>query len=223
MLNVDKIRANFPALASGAVYFDNPGGTQVAQEALQRMQHYLQYTNANHGGAFRTSRDSDATVAEARSALADFLNAARPEEIVFACSAYKFFGPHLGILYGKYALLDQLTAYKVRPASNEPPHKFETGTQSFEAIAGTLSALEIGFDEGLAHLIYAGADMLVMPSMFELCGLSQMIALKYGTVPIVRAIGGLVDTVFVRVHLSQVRAGPDRREERNYDRPCGMR
>lgn len=47
MLNVDKIRAHFPALASGMAYFDNPGGTQVAQEALQRMQHYLQHTNAN--------------------------------------------------------------------------------------------------------------------------------------------------------------------------------
>ena len=58
--------------------------------------------------------------------------------------------------------------------------------------------LEIGFEEGLAHLIYAGADMLVMPSLFEPCGLSQMIALKYGTVPIVRATGGLVDTVFDR-------------------------
>ena len=43
--------------------------------------------------------------------------------------------------------------------------------------------LEIGFDEGLAHLIYAGADMMVMPSLFEPCGLSQMIGLKYGTVP----------------------------------------
>jgi starch synthase len=60
--------------------------------------------------------------------------------------------------------------------------------------------LEIGFDEALAHLIYAGADMLAMPSLFEPCGLAQMIALKYGTVPIVRAIGGLVDTVFDRDH-----------------------
>jgi starch synthase len=56
--------------------------------------------------------------------------------------------------------------------------------------------LEIGYDEELAHLIYAGADMLVVPSMFEPCGLTQMIALRYGAVPIVRAVGGLKDTIF---------------------------
>jgi starch synthase len=58
--------------------------------------------------------------------------------------------------------------------------------------------LELGFDVELAHRIYAGADMLVMPSNFEPCGLVQMIALKYGTVPIVRAVGGLADTVVDR-------------------------
>jgi len=272
MLNIDLIRSHIPALSSGAVFFDNPGGTQIAREVLERMQQYYLHTNANHGGAFKTSQGSDAVVAEARQAMADFLNAARPEEIIFgqnmtsltfhisrslarllqpgdeivvtrldhdanvapwlliaedrgckvrwvsfntedctlnmqeleqqinertkivavgyasnavgtindvkcitqlahnvgafcfidavqyaphkpidvqeldcdflACSAYKFFGPHTGIFYGKYALLDQLTAYKVRPSGSLPPDKFETGTQSFESIAGLLGALD---------------------------------------------------------------------------------
>jgi starch synthase len=60
--------------------------------------------------------------------------------------------------------------------------------------------LELGFSPELAHLIYAGADLVVVPSMFEPCGLAQLIALKYGTVPVVRHIGGLVDTVHDREH-----------------------
>jgi cysteine desulfurase family protein (TIGR01976 family) len=272
MFDLNQIRSQFPALFSGAIFLDNPGGTQVAQQSLARLTDYLVRTNANHEGAFKTSRESDAMVAAARSAVADFLNARRPEEIVFGqnmtsltlhisrslartlnagdeivvtrldhdaniapwmliaedrgctlrwvdfdpedctwsiealkaqlspktklvaigyasnavgtinpvaeavqvahdvgalvyidavqyaphgpidvqaldcdfltCSAYKFFGPHTGILYGKYDLLDQLKAYKVRPAHNEPPHKFETGTQSFESIAAVHGALE---------------------------------------------------------------------------------
>ncbi len=272
MLDPALIRPHFPALAQNAIFLDNPGGTQVAQRAMERMEHYLLHTNANHGGVYRTSRDSDAVVAETRSAIADFINATRPEEIIFGqnmtsltlhmsrslartlkagdeivvtrldhdanispwlliardcgcqvrwvdfdpqdctwdveavnqqissrtrivavglasnavgtinpvhevaelahrvgalcfvdavqyaphgpidvqaldCdflvwSAYKCFGPHLGILYGKYDLLNRLTAYKVRPAGDDPPYKFETGTQGFEAIAGTLGALE---------------------------------------------------------------------------------
>ena len=59
-----------------------------------------------------------------------------------ACSAYKFYGPHIGILYGRYDLLDELMAYKVRPASDKLPWKFETGTPSFEGISGVLGALE---------------------------------------------------------------------------------
>ncbi|MGB9187122.1 MAG: glycogen synthase [Methylovirgula sp.] len=58
--------------------------------------------------------------------------------------------------------------------------------------------LELHFDAELAHLVYAGADLLVVPSHYEPCGLVQMIAQKYGTVPIVRAVGGLADTVFDR-------------------------
>jgi starch synthase len=56
-------------------------------------------------------------------------------------------------------------------------------------------AVRIGFDEGLAHRIEAGADAFVMPSRFEPCGLNQMYSLRYGTIPIVRAVGGLDDTV----------------------------
>ncbi|WNH08705.1 glycogen synthase [Thalassobellus suaedae] len=59
---------------------------------------------------------------------------------------------------------------------------------------GTYNAF-IGYDEKLSHIIYAGADFLLMPSRVEPCGLNQMYALRYGTIPIVRSIGGLKDTV----------------------------
>jgi glycogen synthase len=60
--------------------------------------------------------------------------------------------------------------------------------------------LEIGYREELAHLIYAGADLPIVPSKCEPCGLAPLIAMRYGTVPVVRATGGIIDTVFGRDH-----------------------
>lgn len=271
-LDADLVRPHFPALSPNVVFFDNPGGTQVPHQVIDRMLEYLVTKNANHGGAFPTSQASDALVEESRAAAADFLNAAHAEEIVFGAnmttltmamsrslgrelqpgdeivvtrldhdaniapwqlmaedrnfvirwldfdvedctlrldqlegllssrtrlvavgyasnavgtinpvtriielahqagalayvdavqfaphgpidvqalgcdflvvSAYKFFGPHAGILYGRKEHLQRLKAYKVRPAPEEPPGKFETGTGNFEAIAGVLGAFD---------------------------------------------------------------------------------
>lgn len=271
-LNLPVIRRQFPALDRPAIFFDNPGGTQIARPSLDRITRYLLECNANHEGAFETSKKSDAVLDEAHAAMADFYNASSPEEIVFGnnmttltlhmsrslsrdwkagdeivttrldhdanvtpwtlaaqdrgvtvnwvdfdmedgtlkldqlekvlerkpklvavgyasnslgtinpvtrivrmareagaltyvdavqyaphgpidvqelgcdflvSSAYKFFGPHTGILFGKRNLLEELFAYKVRPATNKIPGKFETGTQNHEGIAGTLGAIE---------------------------------------------------------------------------------
>ncbi len=282
--NVDEIRSHFPSLASGAIFFDNPGGTQVPQEVIDAVSNYYKTSNSNTHGAFATSQRTDAVIAEARAALADFLNARSPSEIVFgpnmttltfsisraigrlldegdeiivtrldhdadvapwlaleergavirwvdihaddctldmadfekhlstktkvvavggasnavgsvndlktiiplahmagalvfidavhfaphepidvqdldcdllACSVYKFYGPHLGVLYGKSDLLNRLQPYKVRPSGNQPPDKFETGTANHEGIAGARAAIDylasVGEKYGAAH------------------------------------------------------------------------
>jgi len=74
-------------------------------------------------------------------------------------------------------------------------------TQEFEELSLKLSAsadvrILLDKDEALAHLIFAAADMFIIPSLFEPCGLTQLISLRYGTIPIVHKTGGLADTIF---------------------------
>src|SRR5262249_53005746 len=109
-----------------------------------------------------------------------------------ACSAYKFFGPHVGVLYGKYDLLDRLPAYKVRPAENKPPHKFQTGTQNHEGLAGVLGAIEYfeelgnqgerlkeeGRREGLLRAMQALADYERSLGAYLIEGLQTIKGLK---------------------------------------------
>jgi starch synthase len=91
------------------------------------------------------------------------------------------------------AELMQLDATWVMLGSGE--RQYEDGWRSLAARFPDRVSATIGFEEGLAHLIEAGADMFLMPSRFEPCGLNQMYSHRYATVPIVRATGGLEDTV----------------------------
>ncbi|HET6769214.1 MAG TPA: glycosyltransferase, partial [Chitinophagaceae bacterium] len=77
--------------------------------------------------------------------------------------------------------------------SGEPA--VETQLEMVKQQLGGYVSTYIGYSESLSHLIYAGADFLLMPSRIEPCGLNQMYALRYGTVPMVRNVGGLRDTV----------------------------
>jgi cysteine desulfurase family protein (TIGR01976 family) len=275
-LDLAAIRAAFPALGlelngQPVVYFDNPGGTQVPQVCIDAIAQYLASANANTGGAFLTSQRTDAILAEAHAAMADFINAADSREIVFGAnmttltfalsraigrtlspgdeivvtaldhdanvapwlaleeergavvrvadvdlatctldmadlkskitpktkvvavgyasnatgtindvptiigwarevgalsyidavqfaphgpidvqalgcdflvsSPYKFFATHLGVLYGRLPLLESIAAYKVRPAQDTPPYKWETGTLNHECLAGLVGTL----------------------------------------------------------------------------------
>jgi cysteine desulfurase family protein (TIGR01976 family) len=332
-LDLPLVRSQFPSLDRPDIFFDNPGGTQIARQSAVRIQQYLLECNANHDGAFATSLQSDGVLNDAHAAMADFLNAACPEEIIFGnnmttltlhisrslgrtlnfgdeivvtrldhdanispwllvaedrgckitwidfdvedctlkldefekalerkprivafgyasnavgtinpvrkitemahaagalvfvdavqyaphgpidvqslgvdflvCSAYKFFGPHAGILYGRYDLLEGLTAYKVRPAPDSLPGKFETGTQNHEGIAGILGSVEyfewLGKtfggeqEEGLRERGYTGRRLELKKAMTALRAhefeLSRNLLSELGQVPGLRLYG----------------------------------
>ena len=82
-LDLHAIRQQFPSLDRPAIFLDNPAGTQISKPSLDRINRYLLENNANHEGMFETSRRSDEVLHEAHAAMADFLNASRPEEIIF--------------------------------------------------------------------------------------------------------------------------------------------
>src|SRR5437588_6210789 len=100
------------------------------------------------------------------------------------CSSYKFFGPHLGILYGKAEHLEKFPAYKVRPASNNIPDRWETGTQNHEGLAGLVGVIDYlallgreqsarydgAFRTGVGERLYAGRRLelkIAMQAMMD--------------------------------------------------------
>ena len=99
---------------------------------------------------------------------------------VLICSPYKFFGPHLGVAFGRRALLERWRPYKVRPAANEPlGHRFETGTLAHELLAGFVAAVEyvesVGWDAIRAHERTLGERFLTgLPDAYTLHGLRTM-------------------------------------------------
>jgi cysteine desulfurase family protein (TIGR01976 family) len=99
---------------------------------------------------------------------------------VLICSPYKFFGPHLGLFFGRRELIQRWRPYKVRPAANDPVgHRFETGTLSHEAIAGTTAAVEyledIGWDAVQAHERELGRRFLAdLPEPYRVHGAPTM-------------------------------------------------
>jgi cysteine desulfurase family protein (TIGR01976 family) len=105
-------------------------------------------------------------------------------------SAYKFFGPHLGTLYGRYEILDRLRAYKVPSAPKPPPGKFETGTQLHENIVGALGAVEYlaglgGPGGNLADRLHLALTRI----QDDEAGLTRALIDRLGTVPGLRVYG----------------------------------
>ena len=94
------------------------------------------------------------------------------------------------------ALLDQLITRDIQLAllGSGVPHYEEFFREAAARFPAKIAAF-IGYDEALAHQIEAGADIFLMPSLYEPCGLNQMFSLKYGTIPVVHSVGGLKDTV----------------------------
>jgi starch synthase len=99
----------------------------------------------------------------------------------------------LDLVEAASAVLVALDATWVFLGSGEP--RYEQLLRGLAERHPARVGVRIGFDEPLAHLVEAGADIFMMPSIFEPCGLNQMYSLRYGTVPVVHGVGGLDDTI----------------------------
>ncbi|HEY9706003.1 MAG TPA: glycosyltransferase, partial [Allocoleopsis sp.] len=106
-------------------------------------------------------------------------------------------GVHL-VHHGIYYALHRQCQFVLLGLGTEPGINHWFGHEKYHLNNNPDVHIEIGFNEELSHLIYAGSDIIIVPSNYEPCGLTQMIGLRYGTVPIVRGVGGLVNTVFDR-------------------------
>ncbi len=110
-----------------------------------------------------------------------------------ACSAYKFFGPHVGVLWGRRELLEALPAYKVRPAPDDLPGRWMTGTQNHEGIAGTLAAVEYLADLGRRRDTGAVKRQAALRAAYE--GIE-----KHERQLLVRLLAGLREMPEITVH-----------------------
>jgi starch synthase len=100
------------------------------------------------------------------------------------------------IRHGIYYALEQDAQFVLLGSPQEPAVEADFGRIKQQMDQSPDCHLELGYDEELSHLIYAGADLILIPSVYEPCGLTQMIAMSYGCVPVVHRVGGLADTVF---------------------------
>lgn len=117
----------------------------------------------------------------------------RPDALLLAVISRLTWQKGIDLLLGALPDLLRLDAQLVVLGSGEPG--LETGFRAAAAAYPGRIGVAIGYDEAVAHQIQAGADALLVPSRFEPCGLTQLCALRYGTLPVVARVGGLADTV----------------------------
>jgi len=144
------VREQFPALrrtyeGHPVAYFDGPGGSQVARPAIEAMSNYNAVGTVNDVAAIaHRAHEAGALVAVDGVHAAPHIpiDRGRLGADVLTCSAYKFFGPHVGVTAVRRDLLEEMGVYRLEPAPDYAPDRLETGTQNHEGIAGVKGALD---------------------------------------------------------------------------------